>query len=146
MVDFVYILGFVDIWFGENTFEVLHQEMFYFVLLSHSIALLVFQEEYFVFLTMVQHGFVEEFGFFVSLFEPLNSGFLLPQDFLLFSPFLELSDYSAFLLSQILTLTIRNDLLLDSFHSGLEFVLLLLDITKLFLIPLLDFYFDFFES
>lgn len=95
---------------------------------------------------MVEHGFVEEFGVFVSLFEPLNLGFLLPQDFLLFSPFLQLSDYSAFLLNQILTSTVRDDLLLDSFHSGLEFALLLLDISKFFLVPLLDFAFDFIES
>jgi len=69
---FVYVLSSVDVWFGENTFEVLHQEMLNFVLLGHSVSILVFQGEDSVMMAMVYHGFVEKFGVFVS-FKPLGS-------------------------------------------------------------------------
>lgn len=56
--NFVYVLSSKDIWFRENTFEVLHQEMLNFILLGHFVSIPVFQGEDFVMMVMVYHGFL----------------------------------------------------------------------------------------
>jgi hypothetical protein len=55
----------------------------YFLMSYQGVSLLIFQLRNAIYEMFVDHGVVEEFGVFLTLFEPLNPRFLSPKDFLL---------------------------------------------------------------
>ena len=69
-------------------------------------------------------GLVEDFGVFLSIFQPSNSGFFPPQGFFLLSSFFDFDEDFLLLLSVFFRSAFRNDVLLQVAHILLKFFLM----------------------